>query len=138
MTYFFVPFAFFSLLLLSVKKLYVFALDAANSFIILPPNSSFNNPVTFLFFSLQVMAFLFANLKHQILFQHLFQHLHSCLLFSCRLYNCLFPGNINLFFLHILVSQNHTKTHTVLFALLIILIDLSRMVYSYLPFHFYG
>ena len=52
MTLFFMPFAFLTLLLLSFKWLYVFALNPTNSVMICPPNSSFINQITFLFFPL--------------------------------------------------------------------------------------
>ena len=48
-THFFVPLDFFTSLLSSIKYECVFALSAQNSFIIFPPNSSLNNPITFLF-----------------------------------------------------------------------------------------
>ena len=47
--HFFVPLAFFVSLSSSFKYQYVFALSAQDYFIILPPNLSLNNPVTFLF-----------------------------------------------------------------------------------------
>ena len=46
---FFVPLAFLSLLPSSVRSEELFALSPTNSVIIFPPNSSFSNPVTFLF-----------------------------------------------------------------------------------------
>ena len=48
-THFFVPLAFFFSLSSSIKHAYVLALSAQNSFIIFPPNSSLNKPITFLF-----------------------------------------------------------------------------------------
>ena len=48
-THFFVPLDFLTSLLSSIKYEYVFALSVQNSFIILPPNSSLNNPIIFLF-----------------------------------------------------------------------------------------
>ena len=42
------------------------------------------------------------------------------------------PCNIILLFLHILVALNHTKTHAILFYLFLTLMDLSRLVYSWI------
>ena len=51
------------------------------------------------------------------------------LLFLCRIYSGLYPYNINLIFLHILVSGNNTKTpHILLLHLFWILLDQNRLV----------
>ena len=50
MTHFFVPFAFSSSSSSSVNNYVSFSLITANSVIIFPPNSSFANPITFLYF----------------------------------------------------------------------------------------
>ena len=70
-------------------------------------------------------------MKYQILFQHLLQCLHKHHLFLCTLESCMYPCNI-IFFVSILVSRNHIKTHTFLFNSCPMLIDLSRLVYSWL------
>ena len=63
------------------------------------------------------------------------RYLYICLLFLCRLYSFnLDPWDMILFFLHILVSHNHTKTHTLLFYIIQILINLNSLVYSWILF----
>ena len=52
MTHFFASYAFSFSSLSSVKQLYDFGLNAANSGNILPPNSLFIKPITSLFFPL--------------------------------------------------------------------------------------
>ena len=74
------------------------------------------------------MAFLIHNLKYQIFFQHLLQCLRKYLLFLCRLWSYLYPCNIMLIFLFILVSRSHTKTHTLLLYWFPKLLDLNILV----------
>ena len=67
MKQFFVPFTFLSSSMLSFQYLYVFALNPANSFMICTPDSSFNNSITFLVFSLGNGLF---NFYKYLLFLH--------------------------------------------------------------------
>ena len=75
----------------------------------------------------------------QILLQHLLQCLYKYHMFLCIQWNYLYPYNTVAFFLHILVLQNHVKTHMLLFYLSIVLIDLDILVYSWVFefVHFY-
>ena len=82
----------------------------------------------FLFFTWYVvpcficMYFYWVDWLHCIL-----QYLRKCFLFLWRLWSCLDPCDIILHFLHILVSRNHTKSHTLLFYLVSILKDLKQI-----------
>ena len=114
--------------------MYVFGLNAANSAIIFSPTSFFINQSTFI--PSNVMVFLIHDLEYQIFFQHPLQYLCIYLLFLCRLYSYLYPFNIILLFLHIFFSRDHTKTHESLFYLLPILINLNRLVYSWVSVFF--
>ena len=48
----------------------------------------------------------------------------------CKLWSYLYPRNIILHFLYILVSHNHTKTHKLLFHWFLILLAMNRLAYS--------
>lgn len=107
----------------------IFALNASKSVFIFPTNSCFINPITFFLFLLG-NGFLTHNMNYQILFQNALQCLCTCLLFSCSLKSYLYSFTIVLFFLHFLVLRNHTESHTLLFHLVLILIQPNTIDYS--------
>ena len=133
---FFCTFYSFLMRAMCIKQLYVFDLNAKyrhyfSTQVILHKSNHF-----FLFF-LPVNG-LIGNLKYQILFQHLLQYLRRYLLFLIELWSCMYSCCIILFFLHMSVLRNHTKTHALLFCWYVILLDLNKLVYSWtLFFHFY-
>ena len=62
-----------------------------------------------LFYSfLKVMVCLIYNLKYQILFQYLLKYLCKCAFFLFRPKSSLYPCNVTLLFLQMLVSRNRT------------------------------
>ena len=67
----------------------------------------------------------------------LLQCLCNCLLFLCILQSCLYSFNIVLLFLHTSVWHNYTKAPALLFYLILILIDLSKLVYSRVSVFFF-
>ena len=71
------------------------------------------------------MVYLIKNLKYHVLFQHFLQYLH---LFLCIKWNCRYLYNTVFLFYHILVYHNHTKTHTLIFYLILVLKVLNRQV----------
>ena len=90
--------------------------------------------------SMQQILPSFFHLLHfsliKVFFQHPLQYLCIYLLFLCRLYSYLYPFNIILLFLHIFFPRDHTKTHESLFYLLPILINLNRLIYSWVSVFF--
>ena len=89
----------------------------------------------FLFF-LKVIVFLIYNLKYQVFFELLLWYLCKYLLFLCRFLGYLYPLNTILHFLHILGLRNYIKIHTLPFWWFLILIDLNRLVYSWVSIFF--
>ena len=96
-----------------------FFINPTNSFIIWQPNSSFINPVTFIFFPL---GYGLPNSKFEV--SNLSQHILQYLLFLYEQWSCLCPYNQVLHFHHILVLHNHAKVHKLQFYLDLILISL--------------
>ena len=113
MTHFFAPFAFYLhiLHLLSSYKCLLLIQQILSWFV--PPNASFNNPITFLFFPLgNGLPNPWFEVSNQI--QHFLQYIYKYHLFLCMQWNCVYPYNIILLFYHILVLHNQTKNHTLI------------------------
>ena len=94
--------------------------------------------IQWLYFFLSVILFLIHILKYQVLFWHLLQYLHKCLVFMWPV-KILYPCIIVLLFLYSLIPSNLTKTQILLLSSFPILIDLNRLLCSWtfvLSFHF--
>ena len=129
MIHFFVPFVFLFWLASSIGN-YKFSL-------LIQQILSWFSHLIYLSLSLLLFYFCFSlmicpihSFKNQILLQHLLLCLYKHHLCLCRQQNYLYPCDINIFFLNISVLHDHTKIHTLLFYLIMTLMDQSRLVYS--------
>ena len=120
----------FSLHYRHLSSNYTFLLLIQQKFSYVSTNPSFINPVPIFIIFLWVMIWSTHNFKYEVYFQHVLQYLNKCHLFLCIQWKYLYPYNKILLFHHTFVLNNHTKTHALIFYLILILKVLNRMVYS--------